>query len=100
MTIGRAIRILRIVRLIKRAKSLDLIFNTFLISLPGLVNVGGLLVLIIYFYSILAMELFGKVMHNGKFNSNLNFETFTNAFCALTAVATGDAWNEIMGSAL
>lgn len=100
VTIVRAFRVLRVIRLIKRAKSLNMIFNTFLISLPGLVNIGALLLLLLYLYSILGMQLFGNIKWNGVMNDTLNFETFTNAFCALCAVATGDGWNDIMGSTL
>lgn len=74
VTIIRAFRVLRVLRLVKRAKSLNMIFNTFLISLPGLVNIGSLLLLLLYLYSILGMQLFGKVMwHGGVFTDNLNF---------------------------
>lgn len=99
-TIIRAFRILRVFRLIKRAKSLNMIFNTFIITLPGLVNIGGLLLLLIYLYSIIGMVLFGEIMHNGVITDNLNFETFTNSFCVLWAVATGDGWSDIMNSSL
>lgn len=53
--IVRSFRILRVVRLIKRAKSLSLIFNTFIVSLPALLNIGGLLLLLLYIYSILGV---------------------------------------------
>ena len=92
VTIIRTFRILRVVRLIKRAKSLNLIFNTFIITLPALGNIGGLLLLLLYLYSILGVQLFGTVMRNGIFSDNLNFETFSRSFCALCAVATGDSW--------
>lgn len=56
----RTFRILRIVRLLKRGgKSLHMIFNTFVITLHSLVNIGSLLILIVYMYSILGMILFG-----------------------------------------
>jgi hypothetical protein len=96
VTIIRTFRILRVVRLIKRAKSLNLIFNTFIITLPALGNIGGLLLLLLYLYSILGVQLFGTVMRNGIFSDNLNFETFSQSFCALCAVATGDSWGQIM----
>ena len=73
-----------------------MIFNTFIVSLPGLINIGGLLLIIVYFYSILGMQLFGRVMHNGIIDRSLNFETFGNSFTALWAVATGDNWSNIM----
>lgn len=55
VTMIRAFRILRVVRLIKRAKSLNLIFNTFIVSLPALSNIGGLLLILLYLYSILGV---------------------------------------------
>jgi len=36
-----------------------MIFNTFVITLQSLVNIGALLLLIIYMYSVLGMILFG-----------------------------------------
>ena len=60
MTIIRAFRILRIVRLLKRGgKSLNLIFNTFVITMQQLANIGGLLLLFMYIYAIIGMIYFG-----------------------------------------
>jgi hypothetical protein len=100
ITIVKAFRILRIIRLVKRAKNLNLIFNTFIASLPALFNVGGLLLLILYIYSILGMELFGKIKRSDPFSDSLNFENFQNAFSALWAVVTGDGWSKIMFSSI
>lgn len=81
-------------RLIKRgSNSLNLIFNTFVITLHSLVNIGGLLLMFIYMYSILGMIIFGNMKRNGIMNDYNNFETFTNAFTTLFVVATGDSWN-------
>lgn len=52
-TVIRAFRIGRILRIIKRYKSLRKIFNTFVVSIPALANVGGLLFLFLYLYAIL-----------------------------------------------
>jgi hypothetical protein len=59
VTILRSFRILRVARLIKRAKSLHLIFSTFVISLPGMANIGGLLLLLLYLYSIIGVQFLG-----------------------------------------
>ena len=64
-TIIRAFRISRILRLVKRAKNLRLIFNTFVFTLPALANVGGLLLLLLYLYSIVGVILFSGVKRNG-----------------------------------
>ena len=60
-TVIRSFRVLRVFRLIKRAKSLSLVFNTFLVTLPAMTNTGGLLFLLIYLYSIIGVTLFASV---------------------------------------
>ncbi len=92
-TIIRAIRTMRVTRLIRKAKTLRVVFNSFIYTLPSLMNVGGLLLLLIYLYSILGVILFGDIKRNGILSDNLNFETFPKAFITLFAVATGDSWD-------
>lgn len=70
-TIVRAFRVMRLFRIIKRAKVLKIIVDTLIITLPSLMNVGGLLLLIIYIYSILGMQLFAGI----KLGINLNKRT-------------------------
>lgn len=95
----RAFRILRLLRLLKRGgKSLYLIFNTFVITMQSLANIGGLLILIMYIYSIIGMIYFGDVKRNGILCDYINFETFTSAFITLFTVATGDSWNYTMAA--
>ena len=54
-TIVMTFRVSRIVRLVKRFKSLKLVFNTFIYTLPALSNVGSLLLLLLYLYAILGV---------------------------------------------
>ena len=61
MTIIRVFRLARIFRLIRRAKSLRIIFNTFVTTLPSIMNVGILLLLLQLVYTILGLELFWMV---------------------------------------
>ena len=75
-----------------------MIFNTFVITLHALSNIGGLLLLFIFMYSILGMILFGQVKRNGIMNAYINFENFFNSFMTLFIVATGDSWSAIMAS--
>ena len=93
LTLFRAFRVLRIVRLLnKGGRSLHMIFNTFVITLQSLANIGCLLILIIYIYSVLGMILLGENKSHGSMNAYLNFETFFNAFFTLFTVTTGDSW--------
>lgn len=58
-TVIRAFRISKILRLIKRSKSLRHIFKTFIVSLKPLANIGSLLLLILFMYAIAGVILFG-----------------------------------------
>ena len=69
----RAIRIARIFKLFRKQKSLRIIFETFIVTLPALMNVGGLLLLLIYIYAVLGMNLFATIKLTVPFNPNLNF---------------------------
>ena len=92
----RAMRVCRILRLIKRAKYLYLVFSTLVHTLPAMTNIGLLLCLLVYLYSIIGIQLFSEVMRNGIMNDSLNFESFGNAFVTLIACATGDSTSSLM----
>lgn len=72
-----------------------LIFNTIVITLQQLANIGLLLLLFIFMYSIIGMIIFGRVKRNHVMDDYINFENFFNAFITLFVVATGDTWEEI-----
>jgi len=99
-SILRAFRVSRIFRLVNRAKRLKIVFNTFIVSLPAMANVGGLLFLLLYLYSVLGVYLFSEVTLNGFFTANQNFSNFTSAFLTMFVVATGDGWGYIMNAAM
>ena len=61
VSLFRIFRIGRILRLAKNTTSLRVIFSTFIITLPQMCNLGSLLVLFIYIYTILGVQLFAKV---------------------------------------
>lgn len=83
-------------RLVKRATSLNIIFETFLITIPALANIGGLLLLFLYLYSVIGMSLFAQVKLQEDLNSHANFKTFTRSFITLFRASTGEGWNSIM----
>jgi hypothetical protein len=92
----RSFRLLRILRILKRGgKKISMIFNTFVITLHTLVNIGSLLLLILYIYAVVGMFVLGKVKRNGIINDYINFENIGNAFMTLFVITTGDSWNAI-----
>ena len=69
----RTFRIGRVLKLVKSAKSLRMIFNTFYLTLPSLANVGALALLFLFTYSVLGIQLFASVKLNGPLDRHANF---------------------------
>jgi Ion transport protein len=72
-TFLRAFKITRILRLIRKAKGLMIIFETIMITLPALANVGCLLFLFIYIYTILGIQIFAEIKLQDNLGENSNF---------------------------
>lgn len=60
-TIIRSFRIARVIKLIKSAKKLHQIVQTFILALPELLNVGALLMLFLLLFTVLGVHLFAEV---------------------------------------
>lgn len=69
----RALRIGRIFKLFRNLKSLQVIFITFLDTLPAMANVGGLMGLFVYIFSVVAMNLFAAVKMKPPMHWQLHF---------------------------
>lgn len=95
-TIFRAFRIARVLRLIKSAKNLHQIFQTFILASREMLNVGALLILFLFIFSILGVTIFAEVKLQETMNRHANFENFGRAILTLFRVATGEGWVEIM----
>ena len=92
----RVLRLARLFRLVRRLKGLRMLFNTVIISMPGIINIGGLLFLLCFVYAVLGMHLFGKVKFGETHNEHANFRDFGNSLLTLLRMVTGEAWNSIM----
>ena len=95
-TLLRTFRFGRMMKMFRKLNSLKLIFNTFISALPALSNVGGLLMLLIYIYSVLGMNLFAHVKINGHLHKILNFQNIFTSFLTLIRAATGENFHEVM----
>lgn len=61
----RVFRVARILRIIQMAKGIRRLLYTLVCSLPALMNIGTLLLLIIYIYSVVGVAMFGTVQRQG-----------------------------------
>lgn len=95
-SILRAIRVARILRLLKKAKTLNKIFNLFLNSIQPMVSIGILYAMLLFFYAIVGMSVFQYVKHQEIISPKWNFENFSNAFLLLIRITSGESWNVIM----
>lgn len=73
-------------------------FQTFIVTLPSLMNIGALLGLLLYIYSVLGVNLFANVKLSGNLDRNANFMNLGSAFLTLIRSATGENWHEVMWS--
>lgn len=94
--IVRTFRVVRIMKLVRRFKELQRILMTFIEAIPALINVGGLLFLFIYLYSVIGVNFFSMIKLQTSLNKNANFQTFGTAMLTLFRISTGEGWNDIM----
>jgi hypothetical protein len=59
-------------------------------------NVGMLMVLIIYMFAIVGVEYFAEIKLNAPMTRLNNFQTLPKALLTLFTVATSDGWNTLL----
>ncbi|GAX82517.1 hypothetical protein CEUSTIGMA_g9944.t1 [Chlamydomonas eustigma] len=96
LTLLRTLRVLRIFKLIPKARGLKMMMMTLLWSLPALMNVGAVLLLCMYIFAIIAMNMFGDMKWYGEIDLYANFESFPTAMFTLFRMQTGENWNYVM----
>ncbi len=95
-TFLRALRIARIFKYFKKSKQIKVIFETVIVTIPALTNIGGLLLLFLYIFSVLGVFLFAEVKLQDNLDVHSNFQSFSAAFLTLLRSSTGEGWNAIM----
>jgi len=98
LSIFRLFRVARLAQVMGKGGNLRQLFSTFLKSMRCVPSIACLTALILYFYAILGMNLFGKIRLDDTtgINENANFQSFTSAILLLVRVTTLDQWHPIM----
>merc|ERR1719502_466001 len=65
-------------------------------TLPSLWNVGAILCLLFYMFSILGVQLFATIQFSDAYEDHANFRDFPTAFLTLVRCSTGENWNGMM----
>ncbi|KAM4796050.1 sodium channel protein type 8 subunit alpha [Rhinophrynus dorsalis] len=96
----RLARIGRILRLIKGAKGIRTLLFALMMSLPALFNIGLLLFLVMFIFSIFGMSNFAYVKREVGIDDMFNFETFGNSMICLFQVTTSAGWDGLLSPIL
>ncbi|KAM4691947.1 sodium channel protein type 4 subunit alpha-like [Rhinophrynus dorsalis] len=96
----RLARIGRVLRLIKGAKGIRTLLFALMMSLPALFNIGLLLFLVMFIYSIFGMSNFAYVKKESGIDDMFNFETFGNSMICLFEITTSAGWDGLLNPIL
>uniref|UniRef100_S4RRT3 Sodium channel protein n=1 Tax=Petromyzon marinus TaxID=7757 RepID=S4RRT3_PETMA len=96
----RLARIGRILRLIRGAKGIRTLLFALMMSLPALFNIGLLLFLVMFIYSIFGMSNFAYVKKESGIDDMFNFETFGNSMICLFQITTSAGWDGLLAPIL
>ena len=97
LKIGRPFRFLRAFRVIRFSGALDNLFNTLVITFPAVFNVASLLMIVMFFFAGIAVQLFNNVRYGLYLTHQANYSSFPRAFMLLFQLMTGEGWVGIMG---
>lgn len=96
MPLLRMLRVLRIIKLIPKARGLKMLMMTLLWSLPALGNVAVVLLMFMFIYAIIGMNLFGHIKLQENIIFQANFQDFPTAMLLLFRMTTIENWNPLM----
>uniref|UniRef100_A0A8C5BEQ8 Sodium channel protein n=1 Tax=Gadus morhua TaxID=8049 RepID=A0A8C5BEQ8_GADMO len=92
----RLARIGRVLRLIRGAKGIRTLLFALMMSLPALFNIGLLLFLIMFIFSIFGMSNFAYVKKEAMVDDMFNFETFGNSIICMFMITTSAGWDGLL----
>ena len=94
--IVRFFKILRLFKIISNFGILRHLFDTVMVMMPSVGNVGLLIGIIIIIYGNIGMNVFGTVPYREAITRTNNFRSFLSSTLVLFRVTSGEDWNNIM----
>uniref|UniRef100_A0A1I8HQ99 Sodium channel protein n=1 Tax=Macrostomum lignano TaxID=282301 RepID=A0A1I8HQ99_9PLAT len=92
----RVFRVGRVLRLVKSARGIRTLLFSLFVSLPALFNIGLLLFMIMFIYSIVGISFFSHVRHRSGIDEIFNFETFPSGMVVLFQLSTSAGWDSVL----
>lgn len=96
-TVLRAFRLLRIFKIVKSWKMLKKLLQTVIDAFGAITNLGLLMFLLVFIYSLLGMQFFSTdlIEEDGSI-ARYNFGSFGHSLITIFIILTGENWNEVM----
>eukprot|EP00198_Chlamydomonas_reinhardtii_P003576 XP_001692912.1 voltage-gated Ca2+ channel, alpha subunit [Chlamydomonas reinhardtii] len=101
VTAMRLLRVCRMFKLIRGAKGLRTLFNTLISSLPAIGNVGSLLLLIMYIYAIIGINMYGG--YGSPFDNPGSIADYNDIGAAMATqfrLFSADGWGDLMAQGM
>ncbi|KAG5282161.1 hypothetical protein AALO_G00052880 [Alosa alosa] len=98
ITFFRLFRVMRLIKLLHRSEGIRNLLWTFIKSFQTFPHVALLIIMLFFIYSVVGMQIFGKIalVDGTEINRNNHFQTFPSAILILFRSATGEGWHRIM----
>lgn len=93
----RAFRVIRMVRVLRALKSMKLLIQVISEAITSFAYVGILLILFLFIYALLGMQLFGGNFpaHSEVLEERQNFDSFHKAFLCVYQILTIENWQTL-----
>jgi len=99
--IVKGLQATRIYRIFKRIQSVKQIYDSLFHVMPTLLNMLLLIILILYMYAILGMDLFSYLKPQTTINDqDISFSSFSLSFFTLVKVASSETWFLVFADAV
>ena len=87
---------MRLMRLSRKAKGVQNLAQTLVVTLPSLMHVSFLLMIFFFMYAVLGVQLFYNVKLQSVLTRHANFSNFGKALYTLFRISSGENWNPLM----
>ena len=95
-TIIRVARVVRGIRLLRKAHRLKRIIKTLVLSFPAFLNIALLLFYLFFNFGVVGVSMFKNVKENNNLNRHEHFRTLPAAILILYQIATTETWTDVM----
>lgn len=85
----RLLRLLRVFRLLSAVRSMRMVVNALVASIPGILSMGGLFLMVLYVFAVASTTLFAPL-------DPKNYGDLGRTFVSLYRIVIGDGWADVV----